>query len=98
MVQHVVLLSFPGGISDIQRDRVQELLAPFSQGIPGLARFHWGWDQSGRSREYQLALVMTFTDADSLAAYHPHPVHQIFAQWVAAEGAQVLAFDFPITE
>jgi len=95
MIQHVVLIGFPASQTD-RLETVNRLLSPFNGNIPGLARFHWGWDQSGRAREYNLALVMEFESWQDLASYQPHPIHQAFARWVADEGGQVLAFDFPI--
>lgn len=95
MIRHIALLRFPHADRPGLRDEAERYLKEFPAGIPSLRDFHWGWDTSGRSQGYQLGLVMAFDDAEQLAAYTPHPVHQAFVQWERQQGAEVLAFDFP---
>lgn len=96
-MQHVVLLHFPAepGPDDAVtlRNHVQNLLAH----IPGIRSCHFGRDVSGRSGPYQYGLVMEFVDEAAAQAYQPHPVHQQVVRWLRDHGADILAFDFPLT-
>ncbi len=95
-LQHVVLIKFPRDLEQAELDWIDQLLASWPQHIEGIVKHRWGLDVSGRSRGYQFGLVMEFESPDALKRYTPHPQHQEFAQWVASQGGEVLAFDFPI--
>lgn len=95
-LQHVVLVKFPRSLTEAEVEFIDDLLGRWKSVIPGIESYHWGLDVSGRSRGYQWGLVMEFENAAVAAAYQPHPLHQEFAQWVAKEGGEVLAFDFPV--
>ncbi|MCL8208493.1 MAG: Dabb family protein [Actinomycetia bacterium] len=96
-MQHVVLFHFPRDLGPEEdatlRGRVQNLLA----NIPGIRSCRFGRDVSGRSGPYQYGLVMEFVDEAAAAAYQPHPVHQDVVRWLKEQGADILAFDFPLT-
>ncbi|MCY0879667.1 MAG: Dabb family protein [Firmicutes bacterium] len=95
-LQHIVLIKFPRELSRDERAWIDQLISRWPAEIGGITRLHWGQDVSGRSRGYQLALVMEFASEEAARRYHPHPLHQEFAQWVGQQGGEVLAFDFPI--
>ncbi|MCY0898955.1 MAG: Dabb family protein [Firmicutes bacterium] len=95
-MQHVVLIKFPRDLTQEEHQWINQLLARWPGEIGGISRLHWGTDVSGRSRGYQFGIVMEFVSEEAESRYHPHPLHQEFAQWVAREGGEVLAFDFPL--
>lgn len=94
--QHIVLIKFPRHLTAEETAWIDGLLTGWPKEIGGIHWHRWGFDTSGRSRGYQWALVMEFASDEALAHYTPHPRHQEFAQWVAQQGAEVLAFDFPV--
>ncbi len=94
-MQHIVLIKFPQALTEADTRWIDAHLSLWLERIGGIARIHWGEDVSGRSRGYQWGLTIEFTSPEAESQYHPHPVHQEFAQWVAAAGGEVLAFDFP---
>lgn len=95
-MQHIVLIKFPQVLTEEDTRWINRHLSQWSERIEGIARIHWGTEVSGRSRGYQWGLTIEFVSAEAEAQYHPHPVHQEFAQWVAAANGEVLAFDFPL--
>lgn len=97
-MQHVVMVKFPRSLTEDETGWIRALLARWPQEIGGIRSQHWGFDVSGRSRGYQWALVMEFESEVAEAHYHPHPLHQEFASWVARQGGEVLAFDFPLPD
>ena len=97
-VQHIVLVKFPRDLTEAELVWIDGLLSRWPQEIGGIASQRWGLDVSGRSRGYQWALVMEFVSAEAEAHYHPHALHQEFAQWVSQQGGEVLAFDFPVRD
>lgn len=97
-LQHVVLIKFPRELTEGEISWIDSLLARWPKEIDGIHWYRWGFDISGRSRGYQWGLVMEFESAQDLARYTPHPRHQEFANWVAEEGGEVLAFDFPVRD
>ena len=97
-MQHVVLAKFPRNLTEAEVSWIGQLLARWPAEIGGIESQHWGFDVSGRSRGYQWGLVMEFASEEAEAHYHPHPLHQDFAQWVAKQGGEVLAFDFSLSD
>ncbi|MCY0885221.1 MAG: Dabb family protein [Firmicutes bacterium] len=95
-MQHVVLIRLPERPGEADQAELARLVDALPASIPGIRRLHWGWDVSGRSRGYQLGLVMEFESAEALAAYLPHPVHQRVVAWLNAHQGEILAFDFPL--
>ncbi len=97
-VQHLVLFRFPEALSDDDVLAMRRQIAAWVGAVPGLRRVRFGRDVSGRSQGHQVSLLTEFASAGDLAAYFPHPLHQVFARWVADRRAQLLAFDYPLTE
>jgi hypothetical protein len=95
--EHVVLIKFPEEITPAERAWMDGLIGSWPEAIGGMESLRWGWDVSGRSRGYQFGIVIAFVSEEAAQHYHPHPRHQEFAKWVAGKGAEVLAFDFPVT-
>lgn len=97
-MQHIVLVKFPRDLTEAERAWINRLLFRWPEEIGGIISQRWGLDVSGRSHGYQWGLVMEFASEEAEAHYHPHALHQEFAQWVGQQGGEVLAFDFPISE
>ncbi|PSR34422.1 MAG: hypothetical protein C7B46_05770 [Sulfobacillus benefaciens] len=95
-MQHIVLIKFAHPLKDEEIQWIDQRLSRWHEGIAGIVSIRWGQDVSGRSRGYQWGLVIEFSSQEAEDRYHPHPLHQEFAQWVAGKEAEVLAFDFPI--
>lgn len=95
-MQHVVLIRLPEIPDAPGKAELARLIDALPGAIPGIRSLHWGWDVSGRSRGYQLGLVVEFNSPEALAAYLPHPVHQRVVSWLSAHQGEILAFDFPL--
>lgn len=96
-VQHIVLFRFPQALTAADIATMRRQIAAWVGAIPGLTRVRFGEDVSGRSQGHQVGLLTEFDSADALQAYFPHPLHQVFARWVADRGGAVLALDYPLT-
>jgi heme-degrading monooxygenase HmoA len=95
-LQHLVLFRFPGDLSPEDEKEMFAQVSAWPEKIGGFTRLRLGKDVSGRSRGYQYALMVEFEDEEAAKRYHPHPVHQVFAGWVADRGCEVLALDYPL--
>jgi len=95
-VQHLVLFRFPAPPTDAEVADMRGQIAAWVGAVPGLRRVRFGRDVSGRSQGHQVGLLTEFESAQALQAYFPHPLHQVFARWVADHGCVVLAFDHPL--
>lgn len=90
MITHIVLLSLS------EPERAGELAAQLralNGQIPGMISMDAGADTT--AGDYDLGLVSTFTDAEALAAYQTHPLHQAFVAVIKPliTGRAVLDFD-----
>lgn len=96
-VQHLVLFQIPGGPDAALEAEMRRRISAWAGTISGLLRLRFGADQGGRAEGYQYGLLTEFVDAESLAAYLDHPLHQAFLAWVRERPFSVLRFDYPLT-
>ncbi len=96
-VQHLVLFRFPGTPGPEVEVEMRRQIATWVGAVPGLRRLRFGADVGGRAEGYQYGLLTEFDDAQALAAYLPHPLHQAFLEWMGARPVEVLRFDYPLT-
>ncbi|MBA3234015.1 MAG: Dabb family protein [Propionibacteriales bacterium] len=98
-LQHVVLLKFPAPLSEVEAEQTRAMVARWPGDIGTLTELRFGADLTGtRTRGYQFLLVTVFPDADTLAAYVAHPVHQEFVRWLDDHDCERLAFDYYLDE
>lgn len=92
---HTVLLSFDPELGPAEADEMHAQLRAWPDEIGGFEALALGPPlYTERSRGYQWMIHVVVADADALARYTVHPVHQLFARWVVAHGGSVLAFDY----
>lgn len=91
-VQHVVLFRFPTALLADDEAAMFDQVAAWPAEIGDFDRLRFGKNTIADSA-YQYVLVMEFPDADALARYRPHPVHQAFVDWLRARGCEVVAAD-----
>lgn len=75
MLVHIVLLREPEGMSDAQRNEMEEAVGALAH-VPGIQGMTYGRDISGRGQGYTYGAVMRFADYDALQAYQVHALHQ----------------------
>ena len=94
MLKHVVFFKFKLGIGEEEIVDLEKSLAELPPVIPEILTYEFGRDVVRSERSYDLALVSTFKDLDSLQRYQIHPDHQIVLQKVNNLCESVLAVDF----
>jgi hypothetical protein len=94
MLRHVVFFKFKGGVGEEEIVDLEKSLAELPPVIPEILTYEFGLDVVRSERSYDLALVSTFKDLDSLQRYQKHPDHQIVLQKVNTLCESVLAVDF----
>lgn len=98
-LQHVVLLKFPQRLSAAQDAEIRGLVARWPDEIGTMTELRFGGDLTGeRARGYQYLLLTVFPDAETLAAYVAHPVHQELVRFLDENGCERLAFDYYLDE
>jgi hypothetical protein len=75
MLVHIILLREPEGMSDEQRNEMEEGVATLAD-VPGVQKMTHGRDISGRGQGYTYGAVMHFADSEDLQAYQVHEKHQ----------------------
>ena len=74
MIRHIVMWSL---MRPEDAPLVKELLDGCKTLVPGIHEFDVGIQTEGLEANCQVVLVSTFEDAATLAAYQPHPHHQV---------------------
>jgi hypothetical protein len=94
-LQHVVLMRFPTAPSAADDATVRAMVASWPESIGTMTELRFGGDLSGeRSQGYQYLLLTVFPDAETLAEYVAHPVHQELIRFLDERGCERLAFDY----
>lgn len=94
MIEHLVLIQFKETTSPLERDQILQDLLSLKDKIPGIVSYQVGHNVSQRSQGFNAAISSTFADAQSLAAYGPHPLHQSAATRLRELSDNVLVVDF----
>ncbi len=98
-LQHIVLLKFSHALTAVDDAEMRAMVASWPDAIGSMDELHFGGDLTGeRTRGYQYLMFTVFADADTLASYVAHPVHQEFVAWLDAHGCERLAFDYYLDE
>ena len=94
-LQHIVLMKFPSALRADEDARLREMVASWPEKIGTMTELRFGGDLTGeRARGYQYLLLTVFPDADALATYVAHPVHQELIRFLDDHGCERLAFDY----
>ncbi len=94
-LQHIVLFSFPRPLEAAEEGQLQAMIASWPREIGLMTKCRFGTDITGaRTRGYGYLLYTEFPDADTLARYRSHPVHQRFNDWIVERECTPLAFDY----
>jgi hypothetical protein len=98
-LQHVVLFSFPRPLSADEEAEMRAMVASWPDKIGLMDKCRFGTDLTGqRTRGYTQLLCTEFADAETLARYQAHPVHQQFLSWIMERDCTPLAFDYHLDE
>lgn len=78
MLRHCVFMRFRNDLPKGEIDGIFADLRSVQQYVPGFLDMECGPNAEGEglSNGYQHGFTMDFTDADALAAYGAHPVHE----------------------
>jgi quinol monooxygenase YgiN len=94
MLKHVVFFKFKGGIGEAEIEDLEKGLAALSSAIPEILSYEFGRDVVRSERSYDLALVSSFKDLESMQLYQKHPEHQVVLKKVNELCESVLAVDY----
>ena len=94
MLKHVVFFKFKQGIGEEEIVDLEKSLAELPPVIPEILSYEFGRDVVRSERSYDLALVSSFKDLQSMQRYQKHPAHQIVSKKVNELCESVLAVDF----
>jgi hypothetical protein len=94
MLRHVVFFKFKDGVGEEKIVDLEKSLAELPPVISEIFSYEFGRDVVRSERSYDLALVSTFKDLDSLQRYQKHPDHRVVLKKVNDLCESVLAVDF----
>ena len=94
MIYHTVWFKMRPSATDADREQVESGLNALPALIPAIIELRTGPDFSGRSRGYELGLVVTFRSREDGQIYDKHPDHQTFIAENKHLWSEVMALDF----
>lgn len=98
-VQHVVMFRFPRELTDDEVAEMMSHIRSWPKEIGGFTKLRIGRDLTRvRDHGFQYLLFEEFESREAMEAYFPHPVHQVFAKWVAERECDTLAFDYVLDD
>jgi hypothetical protein len=97
MVEHLVWFKMKDGATPADREELCANLRALKQDIPEIHSIACGEDFSGRSRGFEVGLLVRFKDRRGLEIYQPHPAHLAFIERCKHLWSEVQALDFEDT-
>lgn len=94
MLKHVVFFKFKDGVGEKEILGLEKGFAELPPVIPEVLSYEFGRDVVRSERSYDLALVSSFKDLQSMQRYQKHPAHQVVSKKVNELCESVLAVDF----
>ena len=94
MVEHLVWFKLKEGITQDEKAILMQSLRDLKDQVPDILHLAVGEDFSGRSRGFQMGLVVRFPNRQALEIYGPHPNHLAFIEKCKHLWTDVQALDF----
>ncbi len=94
MIYHNVWFKLTNEGSHADREQIESGLNALPALIPEIVEMHTGPDFSGRSRGFELGLLVTFKTREDGQIYDKHPDHQAFIAASKHLWSEVMALDF----
>jgi len=94
MVEHLVWFKLKEDTSDEDKRAMMDALRQLKNQIPDIEHLACGEDFTGRSRGFQIGLIVRFTSREALEIYGPHPAHKAFGDKFRVLWDDVMALDF----
>lgn len=98
MVEHTVWFKMAQGTGSEERAQLMAGLRALKLQISEIEHLACGEDFSGRSRGFEVGLVVRFKDRAGLEVYGPHPMHLVFIENCKHLWSEVQALDFEASE
>ena len=95
MITHVVLLQPKTETSADSLLTILEHVKALQTVIPGLLSVVAGKNHSQYHQGYTYGIIMRFSDAEHLAAHHPHPAHIAVVEELDNLCQSIIDFDLP---
>lgn len=99
-VRHVVLYAYKPEVTVEKQAEIAQRSRELINQIPLIEDLEWGPDLNAgaRSQGYTHCLLMTFADAEAVAAYAAHPAHQTFLELAKPHLDKLLVVDYTAQE
>lgn len=94
MVWHTVWFKLKDGTTEEQKQEMMDGLDELATQIEEISTLACGEDFSGRSKGFDIGLVVSFANREGLEIYGPHPFHQNFVAKYKPIWEEVIALDF----
>jgi hypothetical protein len=94
MVEHLVFFKLKEGVSEEDKAALMDGLRALPEQIDEIQHLACGLDFSGRSKGYEIGLVVRFENRQGLEIYQPHPAHLAFVEGFRHLWTDVMALDF----
>ena len=94
MIKHIALFKFKSGVSKEQREELFGRALRLPEEVPGVMEFEIHRDILGTPQSYDLGLVASFRDMDSLLKYGDHPERVGAGNFAQELCESIIIFDY----
>ena len=98
MFRHVVMFTFKGDTTEVQKEALAAALHQLPELIPEIRSYCFGRDLGLREDNYEFAITADFDDTDGFLVYSSHPDHlKAIAEFAApiAKTRAAVQFEWP---
>ncbi|MDB1125186.1 Dabb family protein [Vibrio algarum] len=98
MIRHIMLIETKPEATTEEMDAAKQAFMQISRLIDGIVEVEWGINDSleGKNKNYDLAILMTFSDEEARQRYLPHPEHEALKVHFRKIIKDIVVFDYSI--
>ena len=94
MINHVVLIKFKPGVTEVDIEELEKMLDDLPNKIMEIHAYEFGRDLVRSPRSYDFALTALFANLEALDRYLEHPRHKPVAAKIQQISESIVTVDF----
>lgn len=94
MINHVILIKFKPGVSEVDIEELEKMLDDLPKKITEIHAYEFGRDVLRSKRSYDFALAAIFANLETLNRYRKHPQRMPVAKKIQEIAENIATVDF----